>query len=249
MPGWDDPRYVEQQFKALQKKVDELERKALPFALQQKGALPGSMRAVSVNDQGAKASMWMNFSNIGPGSGPYSAVTDTNGNILAEWGFLAALGLSPQQYGFRTRDTNGNPTFDTALGLIKGPVPVASNFVSASFTTSSTTPVLITSSGVTITPTNQVRVLVLYGGSVSYSGQTAFIDLFLDGSSKSAGGNGPALQLQYPTVTSGSVTSMGFLTTTLSATSHTIDLRASQNGVNSLTVLQCAIVVLQVGVV
>ena len=81
MPGFDDPRYVAQEFAKLQKRVENVERAALPFAIHQRGPTVGSMRAVSINDPRLKGSMWANFSNAGPGSGPYSAVTDTNGVI------------------------------------------------------------------------------------------------------------------------------------------------------------------------
>jgi len=240
---------AEQRILALEKQLADIKKQALPLLAHQRGPLPGYMRAVAFNDPALKGSMWTNFSNIGPGQGPYSAVTDPSGVIRTEWGNLAANGLSPAQLGFRSNDASGSPFFDTTIGFFQVLSVPISNFVSASFTTSSTTPVLITSSGASFTPTHQVRVVALYGGSVSYTGQTAFIDLFLDSSNKSAGGNGPALQLQFPTTTSGAVTSTGFYTTTLTANvSHTFDLRASQNGVTSLTVLQCAIVVLVVGV-
>ena len=251
MAGWDDPRFVAAQFKALQKKVDELERRALPFTVQQRGPLPGYMRAVAVNDPNRAASMWSNFSNLGPGQGPYTAVTDANSVIRAEFGNLGVNGLSPAQEGFRVNDATGAAWFDSVIGWIQALTVPGSNFVSSAFTTSSTTPVLITGSGTTVNPSHQTRVVALYGGSVSYGApntQTAFIDLFLDGSNKSAGGSGPALQLQYPTTTSGAVTSSGFYTTTVSAASHTFDLRASQNGTQSLTVQQCAIIVIALGV-
>ena len=174
---------------------------------------------------------------------------DPNGVARWQQGNLPVNGLSPAQWGARANLGDGSPLWDSTLGFIAVLAVLGSSFVSASFTTSSTTPVLITSSGVTFTPAHQTRAFAFYGGSVAYSGQTAFIDMFLDGTSQTAGGNGPGLQLQFPTTTSGAATSTGFWTGVLTGNvSHTFDLRASQSGVNSLTVEQCALLVIQLGV-
>src|SRR5262245_36483670 len=108
---------AEQRILALEKALADVKKQAFPLLLHQKGPLPGYMRAVAFNDPNLKGSMWANYSNIGPGSGPYSAVTDTAGVIRAEWGNLAAVGNSPAQYGFRANDATGTPIFDS-LGLI-----------------------------------------------------------------------------------------------------------------------------------
>ena len=78
--------------------------------------------------------MWANYQNTGPGSGPYSAVTDPNNVVRAEWGNLAAVGNSPAQYGFRANDSSGVPLFDS-LGLIKA-LTVLNSSSSQSWTSS-----------------------------------------------------------------------------------------------------------------
>lgn len=117
MAGYDDPRYLQQVIEALTLRVKALEGNTLPFAANQKGALPGTMRAVAINDRGQSGSMWINFTNAGPGLGPYLAVTDSSGVIRVELGNLAANGISPAQFGFRSNNASGTPIFDS-LGLI-----------------------------------------------------------------------------------------------------------------------------------
>lgn len=252
MAGYDDPRYLQSVIEKLQREVAELKKSTIPVLAHQRGPTPG----------------WQNFGQLGPGPGmkssmhlhndgnqagvaPRLSVTDAVGTVRAELGNLAASGISPAQYGFRASNAAGTPIFDS-LGLISVMQVLGSVFVSTAFSTTSTTPVVITGCTTTFTPARQSRCLVVYGSSVSYGGaapNSGFNDLFLDGVNQAFGGNGPALELQFPTTTSGAVTSSGFYTVVLSAASHTIDLRAYQNGTGTVTVQQCAISVLNLGVV
>ena len=164
MPGFEDPRYVEQQFRKLQKQVADLEKKALPFTVQQKGPLPGTMRAVAINDANTKSAMWQNFSLVGPGSGPYGAVSDSTGRIRFEWGSLAAYTdphgvVSAADFGQRTIAADGSLISDSVgnPNLIKIPVSIIDNgggtiapaatgeqtVKSGSFTLSRTLPVFV----------------------------------------------------------------------------------------------------------
>lgn len=117
MAGYEDPRYLKQVIEDLQKRLRALEGSALQLGVNQVGPLPGYMRAVQLNDVGQASSMWINMRGNQPGSSPYSAVTDANKTIRAEWGNLAANGISPAQFGFRANKADGTPIFDS-LGLI-----------------------------------------------------------------------------------------------------------------------------------
>jgi hypothetical protein len=183
MAGYDDPRFLQAKIEALEKQVRELKTTALSFTLQQRGALPGSLRAVAVNDQGQKGSMWSNFINVGPGQGPYTAVTDTVGTIRVELGNLAANGNSPAQYGLRANDASGVPIFDS-LGLI------ATMKVLGTFTDNSpdqitaTSPTVLDSVTVTFSLARQSNVLAWFMASATTAGATgnfAFARLNFDG--------------------------------------------------------------------
>lgn len=117
MPGFDDPRYLQQVITDLQQRIKKLEGASLPFLANQRGALPGTMRGVQIGDPGLKSAMWLNLIGQLAGQAPYQAVTDAAGVVRAEIGNLAARGISPAQYGFRANDSGGNPIFDS-LGVI-----------------------------------------------------------------------------------------------------------------------------------
>ena len=112
-----DPRLIAQRVADLERRLKKLEGSALQLAVNQKGPLPGYVRAVQINDVGQKSSMWMNLVGVTPGVAPYQAVTDASGTIRVEFGNLAANGISPAQEGLRANDSSGNPIFDS-LGLI-----------------------------------------------------------------------------------------------------------------------------------
>lgn len=243
MPGYDDPRYVQQKFEAMQKDVELLKKSALPFAIHQRGAVPGAMRAIQIGDVGLKGNMWLSQTGNQPGQAPYQAVTDLAGVTRVEFGNLAANGISPAQYGFRTNDASQVPLFDS-LGVIGVMSSLGSNFFPGNQTITSATPVLITQTAVTFTLTRAIRVLIVYSASVSEnptgSGNLSLADLFIDGSNQSAGGNGPAIELQYAPTTNGAVTSTGVYTPSLASGSHTVDLRGSTNGTAGINVTQAA---------
>lgn len=75
---------------------------------------------------GKGARMWFDFTagdpSVAPagataGISPYWGITDDNGVIRVEAGLLAALGISPSQWGIRVSDGTGKPIFDS-MGLI-----------------------------------------------------------------------------------------------------------------------------------
>jgi len=121
-----DIRLLYDRLQALEREVVNLKASSVAFAANQKGPLPGFIRALRVNDPNQAAAMWVNYTNSGPGAGPYSAVTDPNNVIRAEWGNLAANGNSPAQYGFRALNSSGVPIFDS-LGLINAASLIGSN--------------------------------------------------------------------------------------------------------------------------
>src|SRR5260370_42462409 len=70
---------------------------------------------------GTGARMWLDFTagdvamapaGATPGVSPYWAIADQNGITRVEAGLLAALGVSPLQWGMRVNDANNNPIFD-----------------------------------------------------------------------------------------------------------------------------------------
>lgn len=178
-----DPRLLLQQIKQLEARIQQLEANSLAFSAQQKGPLPGFLRAVRINDTNQAGAMWMNFTNAGPGLGPYAAVTDTNDVIRAEWGNLAANGNSPAQYGFRAINASGTPIFDS-LGLINAANLIGSNSLAYGVHTFSG---VAGSSGIsglggevtllttTFTLSRTLSVLILMGGAGSVSNNSGGI--------------------------------------------------------------------------
>lgn len=151
MPGYDDPRFLQQKIEKLEHDLKNLRAVSLPFLVHQRGAVPGTMRAVQIGDVSQKSSMWMNLVGNQPGQAPYQAVTDSAGTVRAEMGNLAARGSSPAQFGFRSNDASGNPIFDT-IGLFGDRVMKnlgIGNGNNQSFTT--TTFTAITNASVTFT--------------------------------------------------------------------------------------------------
>src|SRR5262249_2098179 len=150
-----DERHLREVLDDLQKRMTKLEGSTVPFAVNQKGALPGYMRAVQINDVAQKSSMWMKLDGNQPGQAPYQAVTDVAGIIRVELGNLAANGISPAQLGLRVNDANGNPILDNigpiSSGVMKsfGVTDVTNQtFTSATFAT-------VTGSGVTFSISRQ----------------------------------------------------------------------------------------------
>jgi len=75
---------------------------------------------------GSGARMWFDFTagdaamapaGATPGVSPYWAIADQNNVTRVEAGLLAAMGISPLQWGMRVNDQNHNPIWDS-LGLI-----------------------------------------------------------------------------------------------------------------------------------
>lgn len=240
MAGYDDPRFLQQKIEALERDLRDLRARSLPFLVHQRGAIPGAMRAISINDPGLASTMWLALAGGQPGLGPYQAVSDPNGIVRAELGNLAANGVSPAQWGFRASDANGNPIFDS-LGLINVMTQLGQAILGSSFATTSATLVQITGMTVTFSLTRALRVLVLAQTNCSYGGgspNTGFIDLFLDGTDLSSGGGAPAPEILVPSTSSGAATGMLYYSASLAAGSHTFALKASQSGSGStLTVL------------
>lgn len=122
----EDPRYWQERVKTLEKRLKALEDKTIPYLAHQRGAVPGFMRAIQINDPKQAASMWLNLQGNLPGISPYQAVTDANNIIRAELGNLAANGNSPAQFGFRANNASGVPIFDS-LGLISALTVIGSS--------------------------------------------------------------------------------------------------------------------------
>lgn len=243
MAGWDDPRYLQMKIEALEKQLAELRKFTLPFAVHQRGTMPGRMRAVALNDPGQKGSMWANYDNTGPGAGPYSAVTDTNGIIRAEWGSLAANGVSGAQFGFRANDASGVPIFDS-LGLIAaasllgstGPVNVGPVTGNGSWQS-------VSGSSVSFSLARTTRVLML--GAMQLSdptlGDTGYT---LSGSALIDGGqSGPILSV----LTTPSLPLTVFTIVSLAGGAHTAALGVNQTNTHSWSVGSGYVFALQLG--
>ena len=250
MSGYDDPRFLQQKIEKLEKDLKDLKAVSLPFLVHQRGAVPGFMRAVQLNDVGSKSSMWLNLSGSQPGKAPYQAVTDASGVIRVEIGNLDVNGISPAQLGFRANDAAGAPIFDS-LGLIAVMTQLANAFAGSTFNVTSSTPTLITGATITFSLSRQISVLIAYGASMSVpatgDGGVDTVDLFIDSVNKSAAGNGPALELQFAVTSNGSATSSGVYSLALASGSHTVELRAARNGTNTPTVLQAGVAAYNMG--
>lgn len=240
MPGLDDPRVLQQTITDLQTRVKTLETQTLALAANQKGPIPGFMRAVQINDPGFKSSMWMNLVGNQPGQSPYQAVTDTNGTIRVELGNLAANGNSPAQFGLRANNASGTPIFDS-LGLIG--VFKSLGVVSGSLNTSSTTYADVTST-LTITLTRPTWIYTNFSGTASYNptgAQNGSMILVIDGTAQ--GG-----VIDFDATTSGAATAMLWDAILLAAGSHTFKSQGNvSGGTSTLQILQAFVECFQMG--
>ena len=183
MPGYDDPRYVQQVIEGLKREIAELRQKTLPLAVHQRGPIPGFMRAVQINDPGQASSMWMNLVGNTPGQAPYLATSDPNGVVRAELGNLAANGISPAFWGFRANAADGSPIFDS-LGLIAVMKVLGTFTDNTADQITSTTPVVLDSVSVTFTLARAANVLALassVGKVAGASGTFCFAQMTIDG--------------------------------------------------------------------
>lgn len=238
MAGYDDPRFLQQKIESLERQLDILRKATLTFSVHQKGAIPGYMRAVALNDQGQKGSMWMNFTQLGPGQGPYGAVTDPNGVIRAEWGNLAANGNSPAQEGFRANDANHVPIFDS-LGLI-AVMQQLGQTQTATQNVTSTTDVLLTGTPITLSLARPQNILVSVNVSANISSvASGSVDIFKDGTLMW----GSFLQWAgTPTSTAALV-----ISDFAAAGSHTYDLRGRVQAGSTLGVLGTVTTIWELG--
>ena len=244
MPGYDDPRFLQQKIETLERDLKDLKAVSLPFLVHQRGALPGSMRAISIGDFGMKSSMWVNLVGSVAGNAPYQAVADASGTVRVELGNLAANGISPQQFGLRANDVNGAPIFDS-LGLINVMGRVGGVNVGGGFNTSSTTFVDITSCSFTATLARQSRILTFYQAAANLNFDT-FGDIVLNIDSVVQGAD-----LFYPQInTNGVLTCTLWDVIILAAGSHTWKLRARVGNASGNILLSTAsIEAFQLGVV
>lgn len=172
--------------------------------------------------------MWMNFTNAGPGLGPYSAVTDTSGTVRAEWGNLAANGNSPAQYGFRANAANGVPIFDS-LGLIAVMSVLGSFTDDNSDTINSLTPVVL--GGVvstTFTVSRNVTILAMVWSTGKFTTTTAgnFCSGFIFRDGVSAGP-----EHLWDRANTGYIQTSSAQFIQISAGTHTIDFRMQVDNV------------------
>lgn len=229
---YDDPRFLQSKIEGLEKQIEALRKATLGFAANQKGVLPGAMRAVSLNDRGQNSTMFMDFRNLGAGLGPYAAVTDTAGTIRAEWGNLAANGISPAQFGFRASNAAGVPIFDS-LGLIAVMSQLGETNVFGPIAITSTTPSLISGTAITFSLSRSARILITTSIAANCANaNSGSVDVFLDGAVDALVGSS-VVQWTTTTTSTGSVT----FSETLAAGSHTYDLRGHVIAGNTLTVL------------
>lgn len=247
MAGYDDPRFLQQVITELQQKVKKLEAASIPFLANQRGAIPGAMRAVQIGDPNQKSAMWVNLIGNQAGSAPYQAVTDANGTVRVEFGNLAARGVSAAQLGWRANDANGVPIAD-AIGLsqVMSQLGRGDQAFGFSYTNNTTSYTAITGDSVTFSLIRAARVLALFVVVFQSltAGVTGEVDLFADGVNIP---DAPTLNNADSTCwtsTSAITTATNFYTATLAAGSHTIDLRGRvQSAGNTLQVNGSTIIV------
>lgn len=178
------------------------------------------------------------------------AAIDQNAVTRAEMGNLGPNGISPAQWGIRVNDANGVPILD-AIGLSQVMQQLVNLAATASpFTSSSATPVVVTGTSQNFSLSRTQRLLFAWAASCSYSGggaQTTFADLALDGVDLSNGVSSPAMQLQFPTTSTGAVTSLGLYSASVAAGAHTADVRAFQNGTPSFTLQFTTLLIFALG--
>src|SRR5215475_13461240 len=222
-----DERHLREVLDDLQRRTTKIESNTVPFGTNQRGALPGYMRAVQINDAAQKSTMWIKLDGNQPGISPYQAVTDSAGTIRVELGNLAANGVSAAHYGWRVNDASGVPIAD-AIGLsqVMKQLGRGDNSAGQNFTT--TTPTVFSSVTVTFSLVRAVRVLTLCQAAAFDAQQTGEMDVFVDGVNTVTPGNNTSGSMQWG-ITGPTVTSMTFYSATLAAGSHTIDLRGFVN--------------------
>jgi len=234
MAGFDDPRFLQQVITDLQTRLKKLEGNTLPLAVNQRGPIPGYMRAVQIGDANQKSAMWLNLAGNVPGQAPYQAVTDASGVIRYETGNLAANGISSAQLGWRTNDPNGVVISDSlGQGLVMPILARGGTGTTQSITSS--TPVLLNNSQITFSLIRSSTIFFEFGAAVQLlctgDGGSNLIDIYIDGAL-----TGDSPSLFYPCVTSGATTEHAGYSKTLAAGSHTAELRGSRNGTNTMTV-------------
>jgi hypothetical protein len=165
MPGYDDPRYLQQVITKLQADVKKLQRDTLPLLSYQRGPTPGWLAAGQVGPgTSMKAAMHLNMDGNQVGVAPRQTVTDANGIVRFEIGNLAANGVSPAHYGWRVNDASGNPVADTF-----GPIAQKTGQIiahgSGSGTFTNTTPSAVGTQSVVVgsnPPNRAVNLLALF---------------------------------------------------------------------------------------
>lgn len=162
MPGYDDPRYLQQVITQLQQKVKKLEKDTLPLLAYQRGPTPGWLAAGQVGPgPSMKSALHLHNDGNQVGVAPRLSITDANGVVRWEEGNLAANGVSPAQYGARANKADGTPLFDS-LGLIAtvGLLGSSLNFSQQSVTGNGSFQV-VSGSSVSFTLTRATNILAL----------------------------------------------------------------------------------------
>lgn len=117
-----NPQRLQRRLELIERRLAQIERTSgngLSVSANQQGPLPGWLTAGQFGP-GVLSKSALHIKNDGgaqAGSSPRMSITDPNGVVRAEAGFLAANGNSPQQWGFRASDAGNVPIFDS-LGLI-----------------------------------------------------------------------------------------------------------------------------------
>jgi hypothetical protein len=245
MAGYDDPRYLKTVIEDLQKKVKRLEMGTLPLLSYQRGPTPGWQNAGQIGPgPGMKASMHLHLDGNQVGVAPRGSITDANGIVRAEFGNLAASGVSPAQYGFRASDASGTPIFDS-LGLISVMQQLGHiDNTTSSFSTTSATPVLITNSSLTFSLSRSLRVLILWWVQcfVNNASGIGEVDLFIDGVSQTS--TWPPVLIPNSGL---ETTGVAYWSQVLASGSHTASLRASAGSGNTIHVDVVDVIALQLG--
>jgi hypothetical protein len=228
VPGYDDPRYLQQVIEAQDRRIRRLEDQIKQTP--RYGVSPAPPIAVLWNE---------NLQN------PQITISDGSARARFAVGNLSAYTgpngvASPALFGYRSLDATGNVIGDSAglsqimaeLGHVEatgGPV----NFTS-------TTPALVSIGGVgatiTFTLTRQVRVLALASILGFAVGDVGLVDIFVDGVNKCPT-KGP--HIAFGPGVNGVTTAVSYYSESLATGSHTIQLRGyvqTSGGTQTLSV-------------
>lgn len=256
MPGFDDPRYVQDVVTKLQKQVNDLEKKVVPFSANARGPIPNWITAAQIGPGPlAQSAMHLHMDGNRAGVAPRGTVTDGTARVRFEWGNLAAYTdpngvVSPANFQQRTIAADGTLISDSVgnPNLIQLPVNIIDNS-GGTVASGSTGEHTIKSGSFTLARKLPVFVIGLLNAYVSDTGGILALaaNSYVKGDGSTAGPAGEVpIYINSGAGNPGSVTS--FQALTLTPGTYTPQLIwASLNNVQTLHWQSASLVVIQLG--